>query len=279
MIFLSGLISMCITAVPLLILLFLQHQENLNLSATLNTYEDVNRTYVDTEVYLLSENVSAGEQITMDVLASCQIKIPTHTSVHYAKTKGQIIGTYAKTELKKGTILTYDMLFTDGDFLTKNRRVDLTDLKLPSELSSSDLIEVRISFPNGEDFVVLKHQKIQNFLQNEENIYGITLALSEEELLRLSSARVDMSLYDGASLYAVIYQADYESAAAVDYPVNPDVFSLMQWDPNITNLSATPTESEHRMLLEERLHSFAQREEAGHSSGIVLNETYHMSQT
>lgn len=270
---------MCITAAPLLILLFLQHQDNRNLSAALSSYEDANRTYVDTEVYLLSENVSAGEQITMDVLTTCQLKVPTHTSVHYAKAKGQIIGTYAKTGLKKGTILTYDMLLVDDNFLTKNRRVDLMDLKLPSEISSSDLIEVRITFPNGEDFVVLKHQKIQNFLQDEENIYGITLALSEEELLRLSSAKVDMSLYDGTSLYAVIYQADYETAAAVDYPVNTDVFSLMQWDPNIINLSTAPNEVERRTLLEERLHSFAQRKEAGHSYEIVLDETYHMSQT
>ena len=74
----------------------------------------------------------------------------------------------------------------------------------------------------------------------------------EEDLLRLSSARVDENLFEGTYLYAVIYQADFENAAVTTYPVNPQVFTLMQWDPNIVSLF-TVKRQEKRSVLENHL--------------------------
>lgn len=269
---------MCVTAIPLLILLFLQYQNNQNLLSALSTYEEAHQRYTDAKVYLISDTIAAGEAITSDILTPCMLKIPKDTSVHFVNHDSQLIGTYAKTELSKGSILTKDMLLKDNDFLIQSRRIELTDLRLPTALSLSDLLEIRISFPNGEDYVILKHKKIHEFLKEEDLIYGITLTLSEEELLRLSSARVDATRYEGACLYAVIYQADYEIAATVDYPVNADVFSLMLWDPNVLAHSITQDEIERRNLLEERLHRFAQLKAEDFSSAIVVEQNYNMSQ-
>jgi hypothetical protein len=54
--------------------------------------------------------------------------------------------------------------------------------------------------------------------------------------------RILENLFEGTYLYAVIYQADFENAAVTTYPVNPQVFTLMQWDPNIVSLFILKTQ-------------------------------------
>ena len=63
------------------------------------------------------------------------------------------------------------------------------------------------SFPNGEDYVVIRQLPVEAILTHEETAYGITVSISEEDLLRLSGARVDVNCYEGTYLYAAVYQA------------------------------------------------------------------------
>ena len=108
----------------------------------------------------------------------------------------------------------------------------------------------------------LNQQRVLSLLNEDEgtSVCGIALNLSEEDLLRLSSARVDENLFEGTYLYAVIYQADFENAAVTTYPVNPQVFTLMQWDPNIVSLFTVKKEQEKRSVLENHLQLFTQKE-------------------
>ena len=108
----------------------------------------------------------------------------------------------------------------------------------------------------------MNQQRVLSLLKEDEetSVCGIALNLSEEDLLRLSSARVDENLFEGTYLYAVIYQADFENAAVTTYPVNPQVFTLMQWDPNIVSLFTVKKEQEKRSVLENHLQLFTQKE-------------------
>ena len=129
--------------------------------------------------------------------------------------------------------------------------------KVMAFLTLEDLVgtvEV-IVFPNS-------YEKYSSLLNEDEgtSVCGIALNLSEEDLLRLSSARVDENLFEGTYLYAVIYQADFENAAVTTYPVNPQVFTLMQWDPNIVSLFTVKKEQEKRSVLENHLQLFTQKE-------------------
>lgn len=210
------------------------------------------------------------------MLTSCTLKLPCQKNVHFVSDRTDIIDSYAKTALKQGSILTQDMFYSDESLSSRTRTLELTDIRLPENLTTRDLIELRISFPNGEDFVVLTHQKAAYLLQDEAYSYGIALTLSEEDLLRVSSARVDQMLFDGASLYAVVYSADFDAAAEIDYPVNADVFSLMQWDPNIVSRFSVKKEQEKRALLEEHLQTFMQQ---GTTESLELeDEDYNISQ-
>ncbi len=265
---------MCITCLPLLVLYFVQHLRYQELSDTVAAYEAEAQTFSDTTIYLLSESVSAGEQITSDKLTAYTIKLPKQADAVYVTSSASLSNAYAKTALKKGSILCPDMFYSDASLAQKTRTIELTDLHLPSQLSKTDLIEIRISFPNGEDFVVLNHQTLLSIISEEETVYGIAISVTEDELLRLSSACVDQNIYEGAYLYAVTYRTDFETASQTNYPVNTDVFSLMEWDPNIISRFTVPSEQKKRELLETHLQEFLQQNT---STIIDLEEEYNIS--
>lgn len=259
-IFFSLLAGACITAIPLLVLLCIQYGRSRTLSRTVARYEEMESACQTVPAYVLTRSLSAGDQITADCFAICTIKIAGDTSLNLVTDSGSIENYYAKTALKKGSVITADM-FYEKDFTDSNiRTLEITDLLLPEQLAADGFVDIRISFPNGEDYVVLEKQKILYLLREDASTYGIALSLDEEDLLRLSSARVDRTLYENTCLYAIAYSADFQEPAIVDYPVNTDVFSLMQWNPNILSLYTVEREQERRSALEEHLDSFFYRE-------------------
>jgi hypothetical protein len=244
------------------ILLLIQRYNCRVLKQTVSAYEAEQNSYVDTTVYLLSKALPAGEALTKDDLTSCTVKLPRSQSILYASDSKNLIGQYAKTALKKGQLLTADFFYSDKRLTERNRYLELSDIRLPESVHTNNLIDIRISFPTGEDYIVLNQQRVLSLLKEDEetSVCGIALNLSEEDLLRLSSARVDENLFEGTYLYAVIYQADFENAAVTTYPVNPQVFTLMQWDPNIVSLFTVKKEQEKRSVLENHLQLFTQKE-------------------
>lgn len=94
-------ISICIAGIPLSILLLIQRYNCRVLKQTVSAYEAEQNAYVDTNVYLLSKALPAGEALTKDDLTSCTVKLPRSQSILYASDSKNLIGQYAKTALKK----------------------------------------------------------------------------------------------------------------------------------------------------------------------------------
>lgn len=116
-------------------------------------------------------------------------------------------------------------------------------------------------FLPGEDYIVLNQQRVLSLLKRRRNFcLRHSFKSFRGRSAPLSSARVDENLFEGTYLYAVIYQADFENAAVTTYPVNPQVFTLMQWDPNIVSLFTVKKEQEKRSVLENHLQLFTQKE-------------------
>ena len=90
------------------ILLLIQRYNCRVLKQTVSAYEAEQNAYVDTNVYLLSKALPAGEALTKDDLTSCTVKLPRSQSILYASDSKNLIGQYAKTALKKGQLLTAD---------------------------------------------------------------------------------------------------------------------------------------------------------------------------
>lgn len=137
------------------ILLLIQRYNCRVLKQTVSAYEAEQNAYVDTNVYLLSKALPAGEALTKDDLTSCTVKLPRSQSILYASDSKNLIGQYAKTALKKGQLLTADFFYSDERLTERNRYLELSDIRLPESVHTNNLIDIRISFPTGEDYIVL----------------------------------------------------------------------------------------------------------------------------
>lgn len=135
-----------------------------------------------------------------------------------------------KVDVPQGTIVTKDLLVEVGkETKDSDRILEYNMIVLPSTLKNGDFIDVRISLPTGEDFVVLSKKEV--FGTNDTCVW---LKVSEEEILIMNNAMVEAYIIQGAKLYATMYiEAGLQDALKETYYVSPDVMSMILKDPNI----------------------------------------------
>lgn len=142
----------------------------------------------------------------------------------------------ATIDIPKGTIITEKMLTLKSEVATDSnnmnstyRIVEYSMIMLPTELQKGDTIDIRISYPNGQDFVVAAKKVVE-----KTDSTSIWLKLKEDELLKMNSAIIESYSVEGAKLYAVNYtQPGIQAAANANYPVSDKVYQLLTYDPNI----------------------------------------------
>ena len=142
----------------------------------------------------------------------------------------------ATIDIPKGTIITEKMLTLKSEAATDSnnmnstyRIVEYSMIMLPTELQKGDTIDIRISYPNGQDFVVAAKKVVE-----KTDSTSIWLKLKEDELLKMNSAIMESYSVEGAKLYAVNYtQPGIQAAANANYPVSDKVYQLLTYDPNI----------------------------------------------
>ena len=151
----------------------------------------------------------------------------------------------ATIDIPKGTIVTEKMLtnkqeaVTDTNNITSTYRlVEYTMIMLPTELEKGDTIDIRMSYPNGQDFIVASKKVVE-----KTDSISIWMKLREDEILKMNSAVVESYSVEGAKLYAVNYtQPGIQAPANPNYPVSARVYELLMSDPNI----ATAIQNEYR---------------------------------
>lgn len=246
---------------PMLVLLIRAHSNELQLQQELLSYKEWKDSYQEGSMWILNTSLSAGDMISEEDFSKVIFQTQDSSAQTSSFDPSELSGYAAKTALSKGCIATEELFYPSSDFSNDVRFVEAADLILPENLKEKHYIDIRLRFPNGEDYIVVSHKKILKLLSDDDGVYGIQMELNEAELLRLSSARVDRDYYDNCSLYLLPYRMDFQEASEPDYPVNPDVFELMNWDPNILALFTVPKELEMRATLENHLKVFLQNEE------------------
>lgn len=186
------------------------------------------------EVWKLSRDMTAGDTLSEPDLVL--IHAPGDCIPGKTATKEEILGKSLRLGLQKGTILTPDFIY-EGEVFSDDRRLhDYGYIRQTDKLQKGNYVDVRISFPNGEDCVVLAKKKVMDLVKPDAEKgmpASLWLEVNEEEILRLSSAAVDAYLWEGTSIYAIRYLSDTQKTAVVTYPVNDAVAALMRKDPNI----------------------------------------------
>ena len=137
----------------------------------------------------------------------------------------------AKVDMRKNTLLTTDLISKSDNFAQNDiREQEYNVVVLPTDLTTGDYIDVRVLFPNGQDFIVVSKKEVEI-----PNIGGvdsddtISINLSEDEILHMSCAIVDVAQVKGAKLYATKYtEPGMQSEATPTYIVNGSTTSLLK---------------------------------------------------
>lgn len=246
-----------LAGIPLAGMLMLERQSARQTKESLDYYEQLHEQYNYASLFVLTKNVTAGEELTADMIRMQRVQSSEDLAIAQSFTQEDLLGKRCKVSLTKGAALSADVVYEGEPITDDERRVELCELDLPQTLRENEFVDIRIVFPNGEDYLVVGHKQVYGIIRDEEEDASVLqLRFLEEELLRYQAACVDTRTYRDTRLYAVQYTGEFQTAGQVYYPVNRAVFRLMQWDPNIVNLFMVDEEQDRRTVLETGLEHF-----------------------
>lgn len=246
-----------LAGIPLTAML-LYERKNVQLTRQdLNYYEALQEQYDYTSMFVMTQDVTAGEELTADMIREQRVQSTEDLSLVQPLTQEDLIGKRLKVSLTKGAAICADVVYEGAPVTDDERRIELRGLDLPQTLRENEFVDIRIAFPNGEDYLVVGHKRVYRIIRDDEGeVLAVQVRFLEEELLRYQAACVDVKTFRDTGLYAVQYTGEFQTAGQVFYPVNGDVFRLMQWDPNIVELFLVEEEQEQRSVLEAGLERF-----------------------
>ena len=142
----------------------------------------------------------------------------------------------AKVNMNKNSVVTIDMISKSDEKTTDDlRKVEYNMLVLPTQIETGEYIDVRLSLPSGQDYIVVSKKQVEipqiNGVDSADTIW---LKLSEEEIITMNNAIVDAYRSIGATLKVVTYtEAGIQNAATPTYVPKGEVMELINADPNI----------------------------------------------
>lgn len=227
------------------------------LRADLEHYEQLQEQYSYSSIFVLTRDVTAGEELTEDMFTERRVQSTTDLSAVQIPSREELAGARLKVSLTKGAALSADVVYAGAPVTDDERRVELQEVYLPKLLQEDELVDIRIAFPSGEDYLVVGQKRVRKIIRDDGGeVLALQVRLREEELLRYQAACVDVKTYQDTRLYAVQYTGEYQAAAQVYYPVSSAVYELLQWDPNIEEPFTVTAEQERRNTLEAHLQPF-----------------------
>jgi hypothetical protein len=143
-----------------------------------------------------------------------------------------VLGKTIKLTSEVNTPLTTNMLYAEGP-LDPSARVIKTDyVEFEDNIITNDKVDVRILFPDGEDFIVLSKKKM-DFV--DYGVQGLSFKAIEGEIQLLNSALVD-AYVNSAEIYVSKYtDPEMQEAPNANYVPNINVMNQMRANPGIVN--------------------------------------------
>ena len=240
--FLIGfLIALIIMAV---VVMFLIKKIN-GLNANIAALEKLQKSYL-----VASTDLESGQEVTLDgnfTSTKVQTNVDPSTVIssddfEFKDKNGNSVIKYnedgseqekkliMKINVPAGTIVTKDMVKEYDDNTTNTDRIrEFSMISLPSQLKYGDYIDIRLSIPNGQDYIVLTKKKILGTTATT-----VWLKLNELELELMNSAIVENYTMTGSRLYAIEYvEPGMQESSIPTYVASQNVITLMKNNPNI----------------------------------------------
>lgn len=235
----------------------LKSKYDMQLEALTNTIASNQRT-----VYRALVDIPAGTEINGENTEHVSVFSDMEDFIYMGE---EGLGKIAVADIYAGQNICTNMVGEDLAFSL--RECEYALLTLSNNLSVNDFVDIRIMYPNGENYVVLSKKCIQSIdLENNAAMFWLT----EDELMDMSSAIVDTYLREGSILYTTKYIQDDQDALERNYQPSADCMIAIANDPNIVGVAQDALTERMsatlRSSLEDRLDKFVGTEGQGSGS-------------
>lgn len=209
------------------------------------------------EVYTVNSSKKAGDEI-LDKDIEVMWTYSTLITDQFVTNPDDIIGRYFKVAVNPGTTILKNMVM-DEELIDSMRERDITLNRLTVGLEVGDYIDIRMTMPYGDDYVVLSHKRVY-----EINDSTIKLYMTELEWNIFQGALIDYYLNSeyGCVIYGDKYIEPGLQEEAVNFYAVPDnIAALLQKNPNIVDKVEAASLNEWRQSIDEILVLFRDEED------------------
>lgn len=214
--FLSGMLIMLLIAVAIFAILYFTVFSDI-LGGTSNSGKG-GSAYA----YKLITEIKSGEEIDASKVEKVKV-LAGNLPTDYVNGSIDVTGYKSKINLQAGTFLSASLLYTGEELENSARKVEYNMLTLPSTLKAGDYIDVRLTLPSGQNLIVLSKKQVKNIQGTT-----ITLYLTEDEILMMSSAIIESYIMKASNLSAYQYvQPGIQEASTPTYSVTTAVYQLI----------------------------------------------------
>ena len=242
--FIVSFLFLCLTIGAYVVVVNLLNEMQERYEIKLHTQEDLLQSSTK-QAYVALCEIHAGEQVDKDMVEVQSVLCEQDSSLLFSKDD---IGKVAIVDIVPGTYLLH-CLVSQAEAVEGLREMCYQSIQLADNTQSYDVVDIRIRYPNGEDYIVLAGKTIRLKDDTSETCY---LQLNEEEILMMSAAIYDASLYRGTELYTSRYiEPGTQSRSVVTYTPAIRLMELIQTSPNTE--TDPKDEAEKRKELEYRL--------------------------
>lgn len=224
-------------------------------------------------IYVASTDIGSGDTIKENENVFKQTVYTGLASSYYITEDD--LGSVAIVDIDAGMTIMNNMV-TSLSIANDTREYEMQVVNLMVDQEENDLVDIRIMFPDGTDYVVLTKKYIKNL--NLENCVFWTY-LNEEEILRMASATIDAFTITGTKIYAVRYvEGNLQEEAVPTYLVNSSIQDMMDpsssyYDENLLTKAQTTLNALARKNLEARLESLSEEKLEAVNAGHGLEDT------
>ena len=212
--FLSGMLIMLLVAAAVIAVLYF--------TVLSDMFGGTTGTGGTTYAYKLISEIKSGEQIDASKIE--MVKVAANSlPADYINETIDVTAYKSKINLQAGTILSASLLYSGEELADSTRLIEYNMLTLPSNLTVGDYIDVRFTMPSGQNYIVLSKKQVKNIQGTT-----VTLYLTEDEILMMSSAIIESYVMKASNLQAIKYvQAGIQESSTPTYSVNSDVYQLI----------------------------------------------------
>jgi hypothetical protein len=218
--------------------------------------------------YVADRDIKAGETVDASNVSLCQVRSDMPSELFIAEGG---LGGRAMFDISAGSQILKGSL-TSVNYEDDVREMEFKFIYSGINIAEGDVVDVRIKFPDGTDYIIISKKTVEGLGENGEVILNVT----EEELLLMDAAAVDAFIYsaerydlgrsnndekykpvDMSRIYAAKYAAPTtQEAARTFYTPSEAILNELENDPNIIFEAREYLTLTVREELEERLQKF-----------------------